>query len=326
MLQRMTERFGVEVKTSPPSIPYRETITRPAEGHHRHKKQTGGAGQFGEVYLRVEPLPRGAGFEFVDDVVGGAIPGQFIPAVEKGVRQVLADGAIAGFPLQDVRVSVYDGKHHPVDSKEVAFVTAGKQGLRRARSRKRARSCSSRSCASRSARPSAVDRRRHQRPVDAARAHQRPGHAAGRALADLGAGAARGAAGLPVAAQGDHRRRRHLHDGPEPLRPGARAQAAGTGGGVQAAGGSRVGRRAAARTGTGPREALHRSALRALDPVPVTELGKADTRSVTGSGSSALAASQPGTSQACDPVPFPERVSAFPSSGNGTGSDVTATG
>jgi elongation factor G len=129
MLQRMTERYGVSVKTAPPSIPYRETITRPAEGHSRHKKQTGGAGQFGEVYLRVEPLPRGSGFEFVDDVVGGAIPGQFIPAVEKGVRQVLVDGAIAGFELQDVRVSVYDGKHHPVDSKEVAFVAAGKKAF-----------------------------------------------------------------------------------------------------------------------------------------------------------------------------------------------------
>jgi elongation factor G len=129
MLQRLTERYGVPVKTSPPSIPYRETITRPAEGHHRHKKQTGGAGQFGEVYLRIEPLERGAGFEFVDDVVGGAIPNQFIPAVEKGVRAVLSGGAIAGFELQDVRVSVYDGKHHAVDSKEVAFVAAGKKAF-----------------------------------------------------------------------------------------------------------------------------------------------------------------------------------------------------
>ena len=102
---------------------------RPAEGHHRHKKQTGGAGQFGEVYLRIEPLPRGSGFEFVDDVVGGAIPGQFIPAVEKGVRQVMNEGAIAGFALQDVRVSVYDGKHHAVDSKEVAFVAAGRKAF-----------------------------------------------------------------------------------------------------------------------------------------------------------------------------------------------------
>ncbi|HYL04254.1 MAG TPA: elongation factor G [Steroidobacteraceae bacterium] len=129
LLERMAERYGVHVKTHPPSIPYRETITRPADGHCRHKKQTGGAGQFGEVYLKVEALGRGAGFEFVDDVVGGAIPGQFIPAVEKGVRQVLAEGALAGFPIQDVRVTVYDGKHHAVDSKEVAFVSAGRKAF-----------------------------------------------------------------------------------------------------------------------------------------------------------------------------------------------------
>jgi elongation factor G len=129
LLERMAERYGVKVKTHPPSIPYRETITRPADGHSRHKKQTGGAGQFGEVYLRVEALGRGTGFEFVDDVVGGAIPNQFIPAVEKGVRQVLTDGAIAGFPLQDIRVTVYDGKHHAVDSKEVAFVAAGRKAF-----------------------------------------------------------------------------------------------------------------------------------------------------------------------------------------------------
>jgi elongation factor G len=129
LLERMTERYGVHVKTHPPSVPYRETITRPAEGHCRHKKQTGGAGQFGEVFLRVEALGRGAGFEFVDEVVGGAIPGQFIPAVEKGVRQVLSEGALAGFPLQDIRVTVYDGKHHPVDSKEVAFASAGRKAF-----------------------------------------------------------------------------------------------------------------------------------------------------------------------------------------------------
>jgi elongation factor G len=129
LLERMTERYGVHIKTHTPSIPYRETITRPADGHCRHKKQTGGAGQFGEVYLRVEALERGKGFEFVDEVVGGAIPGQFIPAVEKGVRQVLTEGAVAGFPLQDIRVIVYDGKHHSVDSKEVAFVSAGRKAF-----------------------------------------------------------------------------------------------------------------------------------------------------------------------------------------------------
>ena len=129
LLERMTERFGVRVKTHPPSIPYRETVTRSAEALYRHKKQTGGAGQFGEVRLRVEPLPRGSGFEFVDEVVGGAIPGQFIPAVEKGVRQALAEGTVAGFRMEDLRVTVLDGKHHPVDSKEVAFVTAGRHAF-----------------------------------------------------------------------------------------------------------------------------------------------------------------------------------------------------
>ncbi len=129
VLERMTERYGVHIKTHPPSIPYRETITRQADGHCRHKKQTGGAGQFGEVFLRVEALERGKGFEFVDEVVGGSIPGQFIPAVEKGVRQALAEGAVAGFPLQDIRVTVYDGKHHSVDSKEVAFVSAGRKAF-----------------------------------------------------------------------------------------------------------------------------------------------------------------------------------------------------
>jgi elongation factor G len=124
-LERMKNR-GLQVDTKPPKIAYRETITMNAEGHHRHKKQTGGAGQFGEVFLKVEPKERGSGFEFADEIFGGAIPGQFVPAIEKGVREVLEQGAIAGYPLQDVKVIVYDGKHHPVDSKEVAFKTAGK--------------------------------------------------------------------------------------------------------------------------------------------------------------------------------------------------------
>jgi elongation factor G len=129
VLERMTVQYKLEVSTRPPRIPYRETITANAEGHARHKKQTGGAGQFGEVYLRVEPLARGSGFEFVDQVKGGVIPYQFIPAVEKGVREVLAHGGVAGYPMQDVRVIVYDGKHHPVDSKEVAFVAAGRKAF-----------------------------------------------------------------------------------------------------------------------------------------------------------------------------------------------------
>ncbi len=129
MLQRLSERFGVDVSARPPRIAYRETIGMAAEGHHRHKKQTGGAGQFGEVFLRIEPLPRGGGFEFVDEVKGGSIPGQYLPAVEKGIRQVLGSGAVAGYPIQDLRVIVFDGKHHPVDSKEVAFVAAGKKAF-----------------------------------------------------------------------------------------------------------------------------------------------------------------------------------------------------
>jgi len=129
MLERIKDRYNVDVETRTPRIAYRETITRSAEGHYRHKKQTGGAGQFGEVFLRVRPLGRGEGFLFRSEVVGGAIPSNLIPAVEKGTRQLLEDGALAGFPLQDLEVVVYDGKHHPVDSKEVAFVVAGRRAF-----------------------------------------------------------------------------------------------------------------------------------------------------------------------------------------------------
>lgn len=126
-LMKMQQQYKLELDTRPPRIPYRETITGKAEITYRHKKQSGGAGQFGEVALRIEPLARGAGFEFVDVVKGGAIPGSFMPAVEKGVRQALADGVIAGFPVEDIRVTVFDGKTHAVDGKEVAFFTAGRR-------------------------------------------------------------------------------------------------------------------------------------------------------------------------------------------------------
>ncbi len=126
-LEKMATQFKLELDTRLPLIPYRETITANAEGHCRHKKQSGGAGQFGEVYLKIEPLERGAGFEFVDHVKGGVIPGVFMTSVEKGVRQALTDGVIAGFPAQDIRVIVYDGKTHAVDGKDVAFVTAGRK-------------------------------------------------------------------------------------------------------------------------------------------------------------------------------------------------------
>jgi len=129
VLEKMSSQYKLELDTRPPSIPFRETIALKAEGHSRHKKQTGGAGQFGEVFLKIEPLPRGQGFEFVDSVKGGAIPNQFIPSVEKGVRSVLDHGFLAGYPLQDVRVIVYDGKSHPVDSKDVAFMSAGRKAF-----------------------------------------------------------------------------------------------------------------------------------------------------------------------------------------------------
>ncbi len=126
-LEKMASQYKLDLDTKPPRIPFREAITKNAEGHCRHKKQTGGAGQFGEVYLKIEPMDRGAGFEFLDQVKGGVIPGVFMAAVEKGVRQALADGVIAGYPVDDLRVIVYDGKTHPVDGKDVAFTTAGRK-------------------------------------------------------------------------------------------------------------------------------------------------------------------------------------------------------
>mgnify|MGYP000868149948 FL=1 len=126
-LTKMVAQYKLEVDTKPPLIPYRETITAAGEAMHRHKKQSGGAGQFGEVHLKIEPKSRGEGFEFVDAVKGGVIPGVFMPAVEKGVRQALEGGVVAGFPVEDLKVTVYDGKTHAVDGKEVAFVTAGRK-------------------------------------------------------------------------------------------------------------------------------------------------------------------------------------------------------
>jgi elongation factor G len=128
MLEKMKNQFKLSIITKEPKIPYRETITAKAEGHYRHKKQTGGAGQFGEVYLRVEPAERNSDppLQFSWDIFGGSIPGQYEPAVLKGINEVMQNGIVAGFPMQDVAVSIYDGKHHPVDSKEVAFRAAGK--------------------------------------------------------------------------------------------------------------------------------------------------------------------------------------------------------
>jgi elongation factor G len=129
VLSRLHRRYGLEVNTKPPKVPYLETITKEAEGRYRHKKQTGGAGQFGEVWIRVRPNERGGGFEFVNSIVGGAISQPFIPSVEKGVRGAMEKGPVAGYPMVDVVVELYDGKEHPVDSKDIAFQLAGRYGF-----------------------------------------------------------------------------------------------------------------------------------------------------------------------------------------------------
>jgi elongation factor G len=126
-VRRLESKFGVRVETAIPKVPYRETITKTASAQYRHKKQTGGAGQFAEVHMRVEPLESGAGFEYKSEVFGGAISGVFLPSIEKGVRSVLESGVIAGYPVVDIKAVVYDGKEHPVDSKDVAFQTAGRE-------------------------------------------------------------------------------------------------------------------------------------------------------------------------------------------------------
>ena len=130
--ERIERRFGVGMDLAPPHVPYRETITGSAEAEGKHKKQSGGRGQYGDCWVRVEPLPRGDGFEFVDKIVGGSIPRPFIPAVEKGVVEALREGGLAGYPVVDLRVTLYDGKHHPVDSSEMAFKIAGSLGVRAA--------------------------------------------------------------------------------------------------------------------------------------------------------------------------------------------------
>lgn len=132
LLNRLEERTRVEARTVPIRIPYRETIRRVASAQGRHKKQTGGAGQFGDCYLRVEPLLDGTDYEFVDEVVGGHIPRALIPAVDKGVQETMKDGVIAGYPLTGIRVACYDGSYHPVDSNEMAFRTAARIALKKA--------------------------------------------------------------------------------------------------------------------------------------------------------------------------------------------------
>ena len=260
LLDRLREIYKFEVSTRPPRIAYRETVTANAEGHHRHKKQTGGAGQFGEVFLKIEPLPRGGGFEFVDQVKGGTIPTQYIPAVEKGVREALASGVIAGYTLVDVRVIVYDGKHHSVDSKDIAFATAGRKAfmdaVRAARPivlepvavgrDHRARTC---------------DGRHRRRPVVTPRPGQRHRQQRLGLGDDPRPGAAGRTRGLPVAAERDDQRPGPLRAGAVPLRPGAADRAGATD--VTAQGQRR-------RVNNGPSRG-RRSVLKALDVARVLE-------------------------------------------------------
>jgi len=129
--ERMRRKFGVEVKLDLPKIPYKETITVSTKAEYKHKKQTGGHGQYGHVFLELEPLPRGGGFEFVENIFGGAIPQNYIPSVEKGVNEAKQEGVLAGYPVVDVKVTLYDGSFHPVDSSDIAFKIAGAQAFKK---------------------------------------------------------------------------------------------------------------------------------------------------------------------------------------------------
>lgn len=132
LLETMKRKFSVEATTAEPKIPYRETIKKTASAQGKYKRQSGGRGQYGDVWLKLEPLPRGSGFEFVDQIVGGVVPKNYIPAVEKGVKEAMEQGVLAGFPVVDVRVTLYDGSHHPVDSSDMAFKIAGSLGFKNA--------------------------------------------------------------------------------------------------------------------------------------------------------------------------------------------------
>src|SRR6185295_653626 len=131
-LEKLQRKYGVEVEQDDVKVAYRETVSTKAEAEGKYKKQTGGHGQFGVAFLRVEPLERGAGFEFADAIVGGAIPRQFIPAVEKGVHETMDNGGVFGYPVVDVKVTCFDGKYHSVDSSEMSFKMAGSLGFKEA--------------------------------------------------------------------------------------------------------------------------------------------------------------------------------------------------
>ena len=219
IVDRMKERFGAEVNLKPPRVPYHETIRGPAKAHGRYKKQTGGRGQFGDCQIEIEPLPSGSGFEFVNKIKGGVIPSGFIPAVEKGIVETMAHGVIAGYPVEGVRVTLYDGSYHSVDSSEMAFKVAGSMAFKEAMEK---------------AKPVllepimtiAVTRarglrwRRDRRPQLPPRAAARHG-AQGRRHRGPGRGADGRDPQLRARPAPDHRRTGRLHDGAGALRGGA---------------------------------------------------------------------------------------------------------
>jgi elongation factor G len=131
LTEKMKRKFGVEVSLTIPQVPYKETIKKPAKAEGKYKRQSGGRGQYGHAFLELEPLPRGQGFEFVDKIVGGVIPRNYIPAVEKGVQEAMQEGVLAGYPVIDVRATVYDGSYHPVDSSDMAFKIAGSMAFKK---------------------------------------------------------------------------------------------------------------------------------------------------------------------------------------------------
>ena len=221
---KLKRRFGVEVNLKPPRIPYRETITAPVEAHGRHKKQTGGHGQFGDCKIRMEPLPRGSDFTFDDDIFGGSIPRQFVPAVEKGIQDARMRGFLAGYPVVDFKVTVFDGSYHAVDSNELSFKLAGSLAFKDGMSQGAADDPRA-GDVGRDSRAKRLRRRPDGRPERPARAHQRHGHAR-RDDVDSRAGADGRDAHLRAAPHLRHRRPRLVSHGVLALRRGAIASAA----------------------------------------------------------------------------------------------------
>ena len=219
VVERMKRKYNVDVNLLPPRIPYKETVKGRAEGQGKYKKQTGGRGQYGDTWLRVEPMARGGGFEFVDDIFGGAVPRNFIPSVEKGVRDCMKKGILAGYPVVDIKVTLYDGSYHDVDSSDMAFQIAASMGLQKVFM---------------DAQPILLEpimnvevttpadarRRHHRRPELAARPDRRHG-AGGRDRGGARLGADGRDADLRVEPALDDRRPRRLLDGVLALRRGA---------------------------------------------------------------------------------------------------------